>query len=132
LVRQANEYRTIVCKSKFYCNEEKEKQLQEAGVEIISLPESKRGLDIEALLDVLYKMNFSVVMIEAGSRVCTSFLEKKLVDKIHYFMAPKIVGGNFSVFQSLSIKEMENAISVDVTSMEKVGEDYHFTGYIKY
>ena len=132
LVRSANEVRTIVCKNEYYCNSEKEKLLKEAGVEIMSLPEEKRGLCITDLLDKLYQMNFSVVMIEAGSSVCTSFLEKKLVDKIHYFMAPKIVGGNFSVFQSLSIKEMENAITVDITDMVKLGLDYHFTGYIKY
>ncbi len=133
IVRSAKEVKTIICKSEFYCNEQKEKALMDAGVDIISLKEDKRGLlCITDLLDKLYEMNYSAVMIEAGSKVCTSFLEKKLVDKIHYFMAPKIIGGNFSVFQSLSIKEMENAITVDITEMEKVGNDYHFTGYIKY
>ena len=130
--KTAKEVRTIVCKSEYYCNKEKEDKLKEYGVEIMSLSEEKKGLNITELLDKLYQMKFSVVMIEAGSSLCTSFLEKKLVDKIHYFMAPKIIGGNFSVFQSLSIKEMENAITVEVVDIEKLGVDYHFTGYIKY
>ena len=67
---------------------------------------------------------------------CQKYLEvieeEKLVDKVHYFMAPKILGGRFSVFQSLSIKEMHQAISVDIVDFEQVGTDYHFVGYLKY
>ena len=132
LVRTADEVRTIVCKSEHYCNKEVEDKLKESKVEIISLPESDKGLDILALIKKLYEMNFTAIMVESGSKVCTSFLEEKLVDKIHYFMAPKILGGNFSVFQSLSIKQMHQAISIDIVDFEQVGTDYHFVGYLKY
>lgn len=132
VVRTADEIRTIVCKSEHYCNKDAEDRLKENNVEIISLPESDKGVDINALIEKLYEMNFTAVMIEAGSKVCTSFLEEKLVDKIHYFMAPKILGGRFSVFQSLSIKQMHQAISVDIVDFNKVGTDYHFVGYLKY
>lgn len=132
IVRTASEIRTIVCKSIHYCNKEVETKLKENNVEIISLPESNKGLDIDALMEKLYEMNFTAIMIESGSKVCTSFLEKKLVDKVHYFMAPKILGGGFSVFQSLSIKDMDQAISIDIINFERIGIDYHFVGYIKY
>ena len=41
----------------------------------------------------LAKRGITRVMIEAGTGIAASFLERDLIDEIHWFRAPKIIGG---------------------------------------
>jgi len=132
IVQTANDIQTFICKSEHYINQEKEIELKKWNVNVMSLPKSKNGLDLKALLNELYKKNYYSVMIEAGDKLSSSFLREKLVDKIYYYIAPKIIGGDFGIFKNISIKDMNNVVNIEVEKLDKIEKDFRLIGYLKY
>ncbi|MEX1121924.1 MAG: dihydrofolate reductase family protein, partial [Balneolales bacterium] len=59
----------------------------------------------------------------------TALISQNLVDKIHLFIAPKILGGGTRSLLGLGINRMEDVLALQRTSWEKSGEDMLFTGY---
>ena len=51
-------------------------------------------LDLEFLLDKLGSMGIMSLLIEGGATLIHSALMGKLVNKVFFFMAPKILGGD--------------------------------------
>ncbi len=69
-------------------------QLQNAGVEVVTFPESHKGrVDVAALLQELGGRRLTNVLVEGGGQLLGSFFDAKLMDEVHVFIAPKLVGG---------------------------------------
>ncbi len=66
------------------------KQLAEQGVEVLPVDPG----DLSAVLRELGRRSFTNVLIEGGGRVLGSFFDADLVDEVHTFIAPKVVGGD--------------------------------------
>ena len=91
------------------------------------------GLDLRQALAVLHA-SFGVrsVMVEAGSRLAGSFLRAGLVDKIVWFRAPLIIGGDgLSVFASLGVVDLLQALALDRVDISACGQDIVETYAIK-
>ena len=50
-------------------------------------------ISIPPLLRFLAQQGVSSVLVEGGSEVFGSFIDKKMVDRFYWFIAPKIIGG---------------------------------------
>lgn len=97
----SGESRTIIACKKG-CDENKVLLLKDKNIEVLEVESEENGmLDFDDLLSGLGKMKISSLMIEGGSMVAGSFLNKGLVDQVAFFYGPKI----------LACKESRNAIS---------------------
>ncbi len=72
--------------------------LTDAGVEVFqcdsdAASDASNRLDIKQLLSELGQRNFTNVLIEGGGEVLGSFRDLNLIDELHVFVAPKLVGG---------------------------------------
>lgn len=68
--------------------------LRKAGCEILALPADSVGMpDLAILLDQLGKRRWTNLLVEGGSRLFGGLFDRDLVDEIHVFLAPKIIGG---------------------------------------
>ena len=108
------------------------KKLQKIGVEIL-LIKSKRGqVDLPLLMDKLGKMEITSIMIEGGSEVSSNALKEKLVDKVIYFLAPKIIGGKNapSPVGGQGIAKIKDFIQVKDMSVLQLGCDLMIEGNI--
>lgn len=54
-------------------------------------------IDIDLLMDQLGAMGIASILIEGGGQVIGSALRARIVDKIIFFYAPKILGGDDGV-----------------------------------
>lgn len=132
IVTTAGEIPTIIFKRDNYLNPEKEEYLINQGLQIKALPAELDGsLSLSALMTELNKLEHPVLMIEAGPKLNSSFLKAGLVDKIYYFIAPKILGGSNSIFADLGIDHLDKAITVKIDSLEKVGDDLLIIAYVE-
>lgn len=97
----------------------------EVNAKILLCKEKNGQVDLEDLLDKLYQMNISSVLVEGGSLVNTSFLENDLVDKIYEFIAPIVVGGkdSRSAFLGQGVSEIKDAEKFEIANLERFGED---------
>lgn len=67
--------------------------LHEAGADLLHLPCSSSGVDLNALLDQLGQQGIQSLMVEGGTKVITSFLREQLVHHVVITLAPMFVGG---------------------------------------
>jgi diaminohydroxyphosphoribosylaminopyrimidine deaminase / 5-amino-6-(5-phosphoribosylamino)uracil reductase len=69
---------------------------QAAGVEILTVRPGRRaaGLDLAALLGALAQRGVTRVMAEGGAGIAAGLLRDGLVDRIAWFHAPGVIGGD--------------------------------------
>jgi len=85
----------IVAGSK--CPEKKRKAIEKKGAEVIIQKQADDRIDMDALMEVLGGRGITSLLIEGGSRVSASALGAGVVDKVCFFYAPKILGGDDGV-----------------------------------
>jgi len=66
----------------------------EAGVEILSVPRTRPGLDLAALLGALAQRGITRVFAEGGAALSAALLRGGFVDRIAWFHAPGVMGGD--------------------------------------
>jgi diaminohydroxyphosphoribosylaminopyrimidine deaminase / 5-amino-6-(5-phosphoribosylamino)uracil reductase len=83
------------------------------------------GLDLGQVLATLALSHaVASLMVEAGSQVAGSFLKAGLVDKIVWFRAPIIIGGDgLSVFGSLGADALGDALAFESIDISACGVD---------
>ena len=112
-------------------NESDTKEAEKLGIEVIKTQSIKNRVDIEELLKILGDKNISSVLVEGGSEVHGTFFEQKLVDKVHVFIAPKIIGGcGSSPVTSMGIDKISDALFLKKLSYKNFDEDIMITGYM--
>ncbi len=89
LIRTANEIPTLVAT----VSDDKEKidVLRNHGVDVIVTGGDK--VDIKKLMVDLGKRGIDSILVEGGSTLHWSMLNEDLVDELHLYIAPKIIGG---------------------------------------
>jgi diaminohydroxyphosphoribosylaminopyrimidine deaminase/5-amino-6-(5-phosphoribosylamino)uracil reductase len=109
----------------------KQKALEAKGVEVITIPVTKTGLSVRAALKALAKRSMSSVLIEGGSALATSALRAKLVDKIYWYTAPVIIGGDGGPsVGELGIKKITDKLVLKRVTQKKLGADILTIGYV--
>lgn len=110
---------------------DKAQRLREQGVEILSVPASGDGLDLQALADILYERGVTDVLVEGGSEVNASFLRAGLIDKWVIYVASKILGGRNSLtpYSGADVEKMDEALDVRIHSVRHAGDDLCITAY---
>lgn len=98
---------------------------QECGVEVIAVPPDSGGaLDLGHALQALGKRGITRLLVEGGSRVAASFLRAGLVDRIAWFRAPMVMGGDgVPVAASFGIDAPDRAPRFERIAADPVGED---------
>jgi diaminohydroxyphosphoribosylaminopyrimidine deaminase/5-amino-6-(5-phosphoribosylamino)uracil reductase len=133
IVKSAARIPTIIYKREDYENRSKEDKLTGKKITIGSLAAvDKNYLSLVALMRELNTLEVHTIMVEAGTELSSSFIRQKLVDKIYYFVAPKILGGKNSVFNALQIDTLERAIRLKPDKIEHIGDDLLVIGYLQY
>ncbi len=76
---------------------ERRKALEARGVHVLILDGADGRTDLRELVKYLGSQHYRSMMIESGSKVNWAALEAKIVDKIIFYYAPKILGGTESL-----------------------------------
>lgn len=106
-------------------------QAQDVDVIVVDKDENDK-VDIEKLLDILGQQNICSILVEGGATLSGSFVAKKLVDKVCFFIAPKIVGGKEAKtpVAGTGILNLQEALSLKDIQIEKLKEDILIIGRV--
>jgi diaminohydroxyphosphoribosylaminopyrimidine deaminase / 5-amino-6-(5-phosphoribosylamino)uracil reductase len=129
-----NKVKTIVCCSQIASETKKANEFKKAGIEIIpsEVDESKR-IDLKDCLRKLSKEhNIASVFVEGGSVIFSSFAKANLIDELHLFVAPKIIGNGKDPFGKFEIKNLSNAREFEIKEIERIGRDLHIVLKMKH
>jgi diaminohydroxyphosphoribosylaminopyrimidine deaminase/5-amino-6-(5-phosphoribosylamino)uracil reductase len=96
----------------------------------VAIVSSIRG-DLRAVLKELGGRSLQSVLVEGGATVAGSFLDAGLVDKVTFFIAPKIIGGTAapSAIGGAGIERMSDALELERINVIQRGKDIEVTGY---
>jgi diaminohydroxyphosphoribosylaminopyrimidine deaminase/5-amino-6-(5-phosphoribosylamino)uracil reductase len=68
--------------------------LEELGVELLRVPGGEAGVDIAAGLAGLARRGITRLLVEGGARLAATLLRADLVDRLAWFHAPSVMGGD--------------------------------------
>ena len=127
----AQDRRTLIATTD-QATDAKVRALQELGVEVIRLPACGDGrVNLDALCTVLGERGVASVLVEGGAALTAALLKQGLIDKMVFFVAPKIIGGDgISVFGPCGVDTMEQALSLRDLTSRRVGGDVMLEAYL--
>jgi diaminohydroxyphosphoribosylaminopyrimidine deaminase/5-amino-6-(5-phosphoribosylamino)uracil reductase len=102
--------------------------LRKVGAKVIEVPEKQGRPNVTFALAVLLKLGVQSLLLEGGGTIAWSFFQAEAVDRIAWFIGPKLLGGGgASPLGGLGITKMDQAIPLDIHT-EMVGEDLLIMG----
>ena len=97
------------------------------GATILELDDGSGKVDLGALLDALGSHApepITGLLVEGGSGLATALLEADLVDRLHLFIAPTVMGGDgLPAIGSLGVQHPDEAPRFEVLHLNSLGDD---------
>ena len=110
------------------------KQLTAAGCEVW-LPElSDSSERMKALLQHLGRRGMTNLLVEGGGGLLGELFDAKLVDEVHCFIAPKLVGGADAPAPvgGNGLKSMSDALQLDHIQIRTLENDVYISGLVRH
>lgn len=114
--------------------EEKQRQLEAAGVYLIMLPRHDNALRWHEILHDLGDRGVISAIIEGGGGLFATAFQERAIDRVKIFLAPKIFGGEQATtpVEGPGVPDVERAISFDHVKTRTVGADVVIEGSVVY
>lgn len=110
--------------------EDKKRHLLGIGVQLIEYEGEE--IDLSRLMSRLGELGIASILTEGGSSLNAHALEHGIVDKVMFFISPKIIGGkeSYTAVGGSCFKRLKDAYRLRDTSVRRLGEDILIEGYI--
>jgi diaminohydroxyphosphoribosylaminopyrimidine deaminase/5-amino-6-(5-phosphoribosylamino)uracil reductase len=102
--------------------------LRERGVEVVA---QGSALDLASVLDDLGQRSLQSVLLEGGPSLAALLLEAGLVNKVTFFVAPMMIGGQDapSAIAGAGAEKIAEAVRLERIEVRQHGDDVEITGY---
>lgn len=102
------------------------RSLIEAGARLVDVPDRGGRLDLRKGFEKLARAGLTEVLVEGGGELAAGLLREDLVDELHWFAAPKLLGGDARpALGALRIERLAEAAMLADVSTRRVGDDLH-------
>jgi diaminohydroxyphosphoribosylaminopyrimidine deaminase/5-amino-6-(5-phosphoribosylamino)uracil reductase len=107
-------------------------KLRGQGVEVWTLPSEKGRVSLRRLLSQMAKRGITTLLVEGGGEVAGSFLRQGLVDRVCYYVAPLLVGGDNAPgpLKGKGAAKLSKAWEIKEVSVTPLGPDLLVEGYV--
>lgn len=115
------------------CDPGKIQRLKDKGAQVLECRVLENLLDLNDLMIRLKALSITSLLIEGGGRVAASALAAGIVNKVCYFLAPKILGGNdgIPVFKGSGPEKIKDVFELVRVTTRQLGSDMLVTGYLE-
>lgn len=102
--------------------------LESAGAEVIHLPASGSGIDLQQLLKELNRRECNEVLVECGATLAGAFVREGLFDELVVYMAPALLGSSARPLLGLpQLASMSEKVTLKWQDVRQVGDDLRLT-----
>ena len=133
LIKTAKEFPVLIVAGP-EAEQQKISQLTEAGCEVWSpeLPDSSGRM--KSLLQFLGRRGMTNLLVEGGGGLLGEFFDAKLVDEVHCFISPKLVGGANAPTPvgGNGLKSMSDALKLDHIRIQTLESDVYMSGLVRH
>ncbi len=96
------------------------------GARAIAVPARGRHLDLRRALDVLGEEGLTHLLVEGGGGLAAALLRAGLVDEIHWFVAPLLVGSDgLPALADLGVDALTDALRLPGAEVRRIGSDLY-------
>ncbi len=112
---------------------EKKDRLLRKNVQVLEIGLNNNRLDLCQLMVRLGKLSMTSLLVEGGGTVAASALSAGIVNKLVYFVAPRLMGGSDgkAVFEGKGAEKLTDAVTLEQMTVTRVGQDILVQGYVK-
>lgn len=99
---------------------------------VIEVPGMASGhVDLVHALRALAEAGLTTILVEGGGRLAAALLRADLVDEVHWFLAPRLIGGDGRpALGALGLERLSDALSLDAVDVRRCGPDLHLSGRV--
>ena len=104
-----------------------------AKARILEVKEKGGQINLRDALKKLAQLQISNIIVEGGGTLIGSLFDERLVDKILFFISPKIIGGKDAVSSVMGsgVKRIDQAIKLCDLKIRRFGEDLLVSAKVK-
>lgn len=104
-------------------NKEKIKAMQNAGHEVMSLPDANGKVDLTAMMTALAKREINELHVEAGYKLNGSLIKAGVVDELLLYVAPKLLGQGAGIAAIGPLAALNQHVPMSIHAIDRIGED---------
>ena len=109
---------------------EKYQRLHKQGIKVVTVnTSSNKHLDLSEIMENLYQLGISSILVEGGSEIFTSFIKHQLFDKITFFISPMLIGTGIQSIGNLGIESLEKAFRLEKVQITIIDQQAVMEGY---
>jgi len=122
VLKNLHERRVIIFTSK---KNPKSQKLKQLGCEIVEMKSENNKLNLKKICSHLYKLKISDLLVEAGGILFADLIKNKLIDEIHLFKAPIIIGKKgIPVIEGSSLKNINKKLIETIKFEDNIYSKY--------
>lgn len=106
--------------------------LSRSGAKVVVAPTTQEGISLPWLMRFVGRKEWTSVLIEGGSELAASAVTSGIVDRVIFYVAPKLVGGRDAVptIGGKGVSQIAKARAVRDWSVRRCGGDLIVEGYL--
>lgn len=104
-------------------DKKRQQQLSSMGVEVITLPVSTEGVDLNVLQQWLKTTEYNEVMVESGPTLMSQFLQHHLLDELVVYQAPMLMGKGSQMLYQVQTTKLTEAARFTLIDSQVIGDD---------
>jgi diaminohydroxyphosphoribosylaminopyrimidine deaminase/5-amino-6-(5-phosphoribosylamino)uracil reductase len=100
---------------------------------ILEVRERAGQINLKDTMRKLAQMEITNILVEGGGTLIGSLFDEGLVDKVLFFISPKIIGGKEAISSVMGkgIARIDKAVRLKEVKLKRLGEDFLIEAYIK-
>jgi len=101
--------------------------------QILEVKEKEGLVNLRDMMKKLARLKITNILVEGGGTLIGSLFDEGLVDKVLFFISPKIIGGKEAISSVMGkgVAYPDKAFRLKEVSLKRIGEDFLVEGYIK-
>ena len=103
-----------------------------AGARLFPIPSRRGHLDLRFAMAEMARAGLSQILVEGGGELAAALLRPGLVDEIHWFVSPRLIGGDGRpALGSLGLSRLADAPELCDVRVRRLGDDVHIHGRVR-
>jgi len=99
---------------------------------ILEVKEKSGQINLKDMMKKLAQSQITNILVEGGGTLIGGLFDEGLVDKVLFFISPKIIGGKeaISSVMGTGITRIDKALKLKEVKLRRIGEDFLIEGYV--
>lgn len=108
------------------------RKILDQKAKVLEVKEKAGQINLKDLMKKLASLEITNVLVEGGGTLIGALFDEGLVDKVLFFISPKIIGGKeaISSVMGAGISRIDKAIKLKEVKLKRIGEDFLIEGNI--